>query len=38
MQIRPIKTDQDHEAALRQIEMLWGAAGARRKATNSMCL
>lgn len=26
MQIRPIKTDEDHEAALREIEMLWGAA------------
>lgn len=26
MDIRPIKTDGDHEAALREIEMLWGAA------------
>ena len=26
MDIRPIKTDADHEAALREIEMLWGAA------------
>lgn len=25
MHIRPIKTDEDHEAALRQIEALWGA-------------
>ena len=25
MRIRPIKTDEDHEAALRQIEALWGA-------------
>lgn len=25
MHIRPIKTDEDHEAALRQIEDLWGA-------------
>lgn len=26
MDIRPIKTDDDHRAALRQIEDLWGAA------------
>ena len=26
MHIRPIKTDEDHEAALRAIETLWGAA------------
>ena len=26
MQIKPIKTDADHEAALREIEALWGAA------------
>lgn len=26
MDIRPIKTDADHEAALREIETLWGAA------------
>ena len=26
MGIRPIKTDADHEAALREIEALWGAA------------
>jgi HTH-type transcriptional regulator / antitoxin HigA len=26
MNIRPIKTDADHEAALREIEKLWGAA------------
>lgn len=25
MQIRPIRTDADHEAALREIETLWGA-------------
>jgi HTH-type transcriptional regulator/antitoxin HigA len=25
MQIRPIRTDADHEAALREIEALWGA-------------
>ena len=25
MDIRPIKTDADHEAALREIEALWGA-------------
>ncbi len=25
MQIKPIKTDADHEAALREIEALWGA-------------
>ena len=25
MDIRPIKTDADHEAALREIEQLWGA-------------
>jgi len=25
MQIRPIKTDADHDAALREIERLWGA-------------
>lgn len=25
MHIRPIRTDEDHEAALRQIEDLWGA-------------
>lgn len=25
MQIRPIRTDADHEAALREIENLWGA-------------
>ncbi len=26
MQIRPIKSDADHKAALQQIEQLWGAA------------
>lgn len=26
MQIRPIRTDDDHAAALREIEALWGAA------------
>jgi HTH-type transcriptional regulator / antitoxin HigA len=26
MDIKPIKTDADHEAALREIETLWGAA------------
>jgi HTH-type transcriptional regulator/antitoxin HigA len=26
MQLKPIKTDADHEAALREIERLWGAA------------
>ena len=26
MEIKPIKTDADHEAALRDIELLWGAA------------
>jgi HTH-type transcriptional regulator/antitoxin HigA len=26
MQIKPIKTDADHESALREIEALWGAA------------
>jgi HTH-type transcriptional regulator/antitoxin HigA len=26
MDIRPIKTDEDHRAALREIESLWGAA------------
>ncbi len=26
MDIRPIRTDEDHEAALRAIETLWGAA------------
>jgi HTH-type transcriptional regulator / antitoxin HigA len=26
MNIKPIKTDADHEAALREIEVLWGAA------------
>lgn len=26
MNIKPIKTDADHEAALREIEALWGAA------------
>lgn len=26
MDIRPIKTDADHEAAIREIEQLWGAA------------
>jgi antitoxin component HigA of HigAB toxin-antitoxin module len=25
MDIRPIKTDADHDAALREIERLWGA-------------
>ena len=25
MNIRPIRTDEDHEAALREIEALWGA-------------
>ena len=25
MQIRPIRTDKDHRAALREIEKLWGA-------------
>jgi HTH-type transcriptional regulator/antitoxin HigA len=25
MQIRPIRTDEDHETALREIEALWGA-------------
>lgn len=28
MDIKPIKTDADHEAALREIEQLWGAAEA----------
>lgn len=27
MQICPIRTDTDHEAALREIETLWGAEG-----------
>jgi HTH-type transcriptional regulator / antitoxin HigA len=27
MQIRPIRTDKDHRAALAEIEKLWGAAG-----------
>ena len=26
MQLKPIKTDADHELALKQIELLWGAA------------
>lgn len=26
MDIKPIKTDADHQAALREIEVLWGAA------------
>jgi len=26
MQLKPIKTDADHEAALKEIELLWGAA------------
>jgi len=26
MQLKPIKTEADHEAALREIERLWGAA------------
>jgi HTH-type transcriptional regulator / antitoxin HigA len=26
VEIRPIKTDADHQAALREIEVLWGAA------------
>jgi HTH-type transcriptional regulator / antitoxin HigA len=26
LHIKPIKTDADHEAALREIEALWGAA------------
>ena len=26
MQLKPIKTDKDHEAALKEIERLWGAA------------
>ena len=26
MQLKPIKTDADHEAALMEIERLWGAA------------
>jgi len=26
MEIKPIKTDSDHDAALREIERLWGAA------------
>lgn len=25
MDIRPVRTDADHEAALREIEALWGA-------------
>jgi len=31
MYIRPIKTDEDHEAALRQIEDLWGAEEGSEK-------
>ena len=41
MQIRPIRTDKDHRAALAEIEKLWGAsigtpdAAARRAAEDA---
>jgi len=31
MEIKPIKTDADHDAALREIERLWGAAEGSEK-------
>ncbi len=31
MQIRPIRTDQDHRAALAEIEKLWGASSGTPK-------
>ncbi|HMG46599.1 MAG TPA: transcriptional regulator [Allosphingosinicella sp.] len=31
MDIRPIKTDQDHRAAVEEIERLWGAAEGTRE-------
>ncbi len=31
MEIKPIKTDADHDAALREIERLWGAAEGTRE-------
>lgn len=31
MDIKPIKTDADHDAALREIEVLWGAADGTAK-------
>ena len=31
MNIRPIRTDAEHEAALREIEALWGAAEASKQ-------
>ena len=31
MKIRPIRTDQDHRAALREIEACWGAAAGTEK-------
>jgi HTH-type transcriptional regulator/antitoxin HigA len=31
MQLKPIKTDTDHEVALKEIERLWGAAEATEK-------
>lgn len=37
MDIRPIRTDADHEAALRDIERLWALRPARLRGTNSTC-
>jgi hypothetical protein len=37
MQIRPIRTDEDHETALREIEALWVPKTAPKRAIGSTC-
>ena len=38
MEIRPIRTDKDHRAALAEIEKLWGASIGRQRAISSIFL
>lgn len=38
MEIKPIKTEADYEAALKEIEQLWGARYGSPEGINLMCL
>jgi antitoxin component HigA of HigAB toxin-antitoxin module len=36
-EVKPIRTKRDYEAALKEVERLWGAKSERATATVSMC-
>ena len=36
-EVKPIRTEADHDAAIEDVTPLWGAAGGTPRATASLC-